>query len=211
VTQQNFIPRLGRTVIFAAAFAASAGSASAQAGQAGEYDLKAAFLLNFAKYVEWPASATRTSFVVGVVGADPFGGALEKIEGKPVRGLTVAVKKFKTVAAVADCDLLFVPIGESTKLSEILAGVRGKNVLLVGESSGFATGGGGVNFVVEDKKLRFEINQDAAADAGLKISSQLLKLARVVKPAKEPERPKTPESRPGTPASAPAEPARKGG
>lgn len=164
---------------------------AAQGGQAAENELKAAFLLNFAKYVEWPAGTPKASFTVAALGSDPLGGALKKIEGKAVRGATVAVKTLREVSEAADCDLVFVPAGEAAKLPELLRSLRGKNVLVVGDSAGFAADGGGVNFYVEDKKLRFEINVDAAADAGLKVSSQLLKLARVVKPA----RPKT-ESRP---------------
>ena len=121
-----------------------------------------------------------------------------------VRGVPVALKTFLTVADIGACDLLFVPAPEAAKLADVLVGVRGKNVLIVGESTGFAADGAGVNFYVEEKKLRFEINPDAAADAGLKVSSQLLKLARVVKPAKAPKKPVPSDSRPTPPASQPA-------
>jgi len=158
---------------------------SAQPADSTEYEVKAAFLFKFTTYVKWPDRAFEkpvSPIVVAVVGPDPFGRALDDaFKEKAVGSRKVQVARFKTSAELGACHLLFVASQEAPKLSKILEQLATKPVLVVGESDGFATKGGCINFVLEDKKMRFEINPDAAKRAEVEISSQLLKLARIVK------------------------------
>ena len=150
---------------------------------APEYELKAAFLYNFATYADWPADAfpdPRAPFRVGVCGKDPFGPLLEEaFLGKTVGGRPIVVKRSPEVADLGSCQLVFVPASERT--SRALLALEGTRALTVGEREGFAQEGGCVNFYLEGKRVRFEINPEAAKRAGLKISSKLLRLARIVK------------------------------
>ncbi len=146
-----------------------------------EYQIKAAFVFNFAKFVEWPAANNSGPFVIGIFGRDPFDGTLDStVEGKTVHGKPFAVRRYGTPAEVKACDLLFVSAAETKHLPEILRALAGRSVLVVGEGTEFIDAGGSIGLVVEADKVRFEINSAAAERAGLKISSQLLKLARRV-------------------------------
>ena len=146
-----------------------------------EYRLKAAFLYNFAKFVEWPAEASsdeKSAFILGVLGEnDPFGPALESIRGKTVRGRTLTIKRFEGLQDLAACHILFIASSEKEQLEGALEFLEGSSVLTVGEMERFAEMGGIINFVVKKNRLRFEINLDAGRRAGLEISSQLLNLA----------------------------------
>ena len=145
-----------------------------------EYRLKAAFLYNFAKFVEWPAEALsdeKATFILGVLGEnDPFGPALESIRGKTVRGKILTIKRFEGLQDLAACHILFIASSEKEQLEEALEFLEGSSVLTVGEMERFAEMGGIINFVVKKNRLRFEINLDAGRRAGLEISSQLLNL-----------------------------------
>jgi hypothetical protein len=161
----------------------------AQAGPPTEYEVKAAFLFHFAKFVEWPpeAFADRTaSLVVGVLGEDPFEGVLERaVAGRRVRERAIEVRYFDGLAGVGDSPvhILFVASqSEAAQVAELSHRFAGRNILLVGESEGFAERGGAVNFTREGKKVRFEINPQAAEAAGLRLSSRLLSLATIVGP-----------------------------
>jgi hypothetical protein len=148
------------------------------AAAAPEYHVKAAFLYNFAKFVEWPPDAIAPEMRVCVFGGDPFGRALpETLAGKSVseRPLTVAYPA--TVRQLSDCHVLFVGASEDHELPRLLPSLAGTGVLTVGESDEFARQGGIITFRRERSKVRFEINETAAERAGLRISSQLLKLA----------------------------------
>jgi hypothetical protein len=149
-----------------------------------EYELKAAFLGKFVKFVTWPQERMgerNAPFIVAVWGDDPFGRKLDdaflnrKVEEHPIN-----VKRFTKLEEVADAHLLFVPKREASRLDEILAQIPAAGVLVVGESTDFARDGGVVNFFIAEDKLRFEINPDSARRQGLKVSSDLLKLARIV-------------------------------
>lgn len=153
---------------------------AAWAGAAEEYAVKAAFLYNFGRFVEWPAKADldpSRPFVIAVVGSDPFGGALDGLEGKTVQGRKVSVKRFPGSNAPEGCDVLFVSASERDQLAGLLAAAHRRNTLTVGDLPGFTRRGGVVEFVKVDDKVRFKINAGAAAQAGLRMSSQLLKLA----------------------------------
>ena len=158
--------------------------------QASEYELKAALLHKFVKYVEWPTarfSDASAPIVIGVLGKDPFGEVLERTFGGKKHGeRPFELVRFKDVDDGRRCHVLFVPQGERNQEKRLLQAVAGQSVLVVGESSGFAARGGTINFYIEDEKhLRFEINADAAKAEGLAISSNLLKLARIVRDERE--------------------------
>ena len=159
------------------------GRAAAQ--EANEYQVKAAFLFNFAKFVEWPSTAgadPNAPMVIGILGKDPFGPEIDRaIEGKTVNGRRLAVKRFSSLEAYEHCNILFVSSSERTNLSRILAAVRNRSVLTVSETDRFAQLGGIINFITIENRIRFEINQAAATRAGLKISSKLLSLGRVAR------------------------------
>ena len=148
-----------------------------------EYELKAAFLYNFAKFVEWPVGAFSDQgapIVVGVVGDDPFNGSLDSVVGKSANGRQVAIRRLSASQDLRSCHMLFVSSSERKRLGEIVASVDGASVLTVGEMEGFASNGGMITLTMEDNKVRFEINAGMARRARLKISSKLLSLAKRV-------------------------------
>lgn len=158
--------------------------ADAATETAAEYDVKAAFLYNFTKFVEWPSWAfhdDRSTVRLCVLGEDPFGGSLQEFAESEVAGRRVTVLRVRSMGAPAGCQILFVSRSERERLPLILREVRNAPVLTVGDMQGFLEQGGIVNFVLDGSKVRFEISQEAAARAGIRISSRLLRLAtRVV-------------------------------
>jgi hypothetical protein len=155
----------------------------ARADELAEYQVKVAFLYNFAKFVEWPdrvftGPAAPMSFCV--MGDDPFGDALDSIKGKTVKERKVAVKRISDISDAGSCHVLFISSSEDGRLEEIISTLGQGPVLLVGDMDRFARRGGMIKFRVENNKVAFEINAGTAKGAGLKISSQLLKLARTV-------------------------------
>jgi hypothetical protein len=164
----------------AGVFAGAAGVACA-AGPS-DYDIKAAFLYNFTKFVEWPQGAfpgVEDPIVVGVLGAPQCAEALEQlVKTRKVSGRSIVVRRVATAQEAKSAHVLFVGVDEATQFARMLPALQGAPVLTVGESSDFTGLGGEITFVLEDSKVRFEINSVAAERAGLKISAQLLKLAR---------------------------------
>lgn len=145
-----------------------------------EYRIKAAFLLNFCQFVSWPVTPQEkpdASLILCVIGETTFKSSLETIAGKTVRGRPMEVRFVSGADAIDSCHLLFVGKSEQKNLAAILGSVKNKPILTVGDMENFARAGGIIAFVKIDNKIRFEINQKAAEMAGLKISSQLLKLA----------------------------------
>ena len=152
-----------------------------------EYPLKAAFLYNFGSYVNWPSNAfdsDRSPVVVGVVGPNPFGTTLDTIAAnKEIRGRAIVVKYSISARDLEKCHILFVSANaDEAQKTAAIDSTRSSNVLVVGETPGFAARGAVVNFYVEENKVRFEINLDAARERQLKISSKLLTLAKVIDP-----------------------------
>lgn len=149
-----------------------------------EYDLKAAFLYNFTKFVEWPADAfhdDRSSLRLCVLGDDPFGDSLRAIAKEEVAGRRLMVLGVAGMSDPAGCQILFVSRSERRRLPRILAAVRDAPVLTVGDTAGFLEQGGIINFTLQGSRVRFEINHESAERVGLRISSKLLRLAtRVV-------------------------------
>jgi YfiR/HmsC-like len=151
---------------------------------AREYQVKAIFLYNFAQFVTWPVAAfpeRHTPITIGILGDDPFGPFLEEaVRGEVIEGRSLTVKHFTRVEEVIDSHILFISKSERGRVGQILAAVRGKSILTVGETEAFARQGGIINFITTDHKVRYEINVDAAKRADLDISSKLLRLAKIV-------------------------------
>ncbi len=149
-----------------------------------EYVIKAAYIYNFAMFVEWPADAFArqdSPVVIGIVGTDRFGAALEEIvRNKKVNNRRVVVKRLQSHLDVTNCHIVFFYSGEGAKIADIVQQLRAAPILLVGETPEFAKRGGMINFTVEDNKVRCEINVAAARRARLAISSKLLSLAKVI-------------------------------
>ena len=157
----------------------------AAAKEAGEYEVKAAFLYNFAKFIEWPSNVSpgpNAPMVIGILGKDPFGGEIDRaVAGKTVNGRRLLIKRFSTLESYEYCHILFVSASERSNLPRILAAVANSSVLTVSETERFAQIGGIINFTTIESRIRFEINQAAAERAGLKISSKLLSLGRAIR------------------------------
>jgi len=146
-----------------------------------EYQVKAAFLYNFVKFIDWPVDAFSDSsapIIIGVVGDDPFGSKIDQvINGKIANGRPLVLKRFPNFKALTFCHILFICSSEKNNLRQALA-AAGAGVLTVGETERFTQMGGIINFTIVDNKVRFAINQVAAERAGLKISAKLLNLSR---------------------------------
>jgi hypothetical protein len=146
-----------------------------------EYELKAAFLLRFANYVEWPSSAFGSDeepLVFGVFGSDPFGGALEAAaKGKMISGRHVQIRVSSDPNVLRACHIIFFPASQMRGYGVTVSALSGLSVLTVGEVSGFTDHGGIINFVMQEDHLRFEINQATAVGHHLKVSSRLLQLS----------------------------------
>jgi len=173
---------LSKRHLLGAALALTAWAAAALAAPAEapplEYQVKASYLYNFVRFVTWPNDAFRgePKFNFCVVGAERFGSALDSIAGERVDGHEIMVRRLKTPAQAreARCHLLFVAAGVSDPAD--MSPARG--VLTVGETTGFLKQGGVISLLDANGRIRFQINQQAARDAGLTISSRLLDLAQ---------------------------------
>jgi len=173
--------------------------AEGNAGSTQEYQIKAAFLYNFVRFVDWPNEQTADGnepISIGIVGNDPFGNAFESLKDKTVKGRKVIINRFRSFAdleksdsqnesqkqieAIRRCHLLFISSSEKSKMNEIIKLLNSSPVLTIGETCGLLKAGGIIRLLMEDKKVRFEINLDAAERVNLKVSSQLLRLAKKV-------------------------------
>lgn len=173
--------RLG-SAVFLALLAPTAASAAGVPASLPEREVKAAFLFNFAKFVEWPPEALGTEegpFRLCLIGGDPFDKALDRmVEGKSVHERALVVQTISSPIQGRGCHLLFIAPSEEGRLPDILSALDDAPVLTVGDTRRFVQKGGMIQFLLEEKKIRFHINQDRAAASGLKISSQLMKLAK---------------------------------
>lgn len=156
------------------------------AGSELEYKVKAAFLFNFAKFVEWPSdsfSAPGEPVTLCILGDDPFGESLDAVvRGESLNGRPFVVHRTRDLREARGCHVVFVPGSESRRHGEILATLRGTGVLTVGEGPGFLSEGGVIRFVLDQNRVRFEVNLDAAGAHRLRLSSKLLRLARRIYP-----------------------------
>ncbi len=166
---------------FGILFTAGTPSIYAQA-KPGEYQVKAAYLYNFGRFIEWPAKDTSAHFTICVLGEDPFGPALNTtLADQSINGHTVVAKRVPTPQDAVNCHILFISSSEGDRLKEILASLSGASVLTVSDLPQFTRRGGMVQFVLEGSKVRFEVNSAIAERAGLTLSSELLKVAISVK------------------------------
>ena len=149
-----------------------------------EYAIKTAFIYNFAKFTEWPAAAsgaTQGQIVLCAFASEPYGAALAAIEGKPVQGRIIRLRRGVRPDEIKSCHMMFVAESEERRIPELLRAVKGSPVLTIGDADGFAEAGGMIGLITADNRVQLEINNEAAQRANLKISSQLLRLARLVK------------------------------
>ncbi len=149
-----------------------------------EYQLKAAFLFNFAQFVKWPSAAFTKEgapFCIGILGDDPFGSTLEEtIQGENIDNHPLTVIRARRIEELKDCQMIFVSRSEEGRVGEILSELDSKPVLTVSEMESFTRSGGDIDFYLAEGKVRFEINPQSARRCGLKISSQLLNLGKIV-------------------------------
>jgi hypothetical protein len=148
-----------------------------------EYDIKGAFLFNFAKFVEWPDGSVGSGaspIRLCILGRDPFGTGIDAlVRDESVNGRPLQVERLDRAAEARVCHIVFLPAAERARMDDLLAATRGSSALTVSELPRFLERGGIINFDIESGKVRFEVNLAAAQRAELKISSKLLRVARV--------------------------------
>lgn len=164
----------------------SPGAARGETPDSREYAVKTAFLYNFAKFVDWPPETFKNEaspFVLGIVGGDPFGAALETLKDKTVKGRKLVVRRFPRLENFDDCQILFISGSERGNLRAILSTLKNHGILTVSDIDRFASQGGMIGLVSAGNNVNFEINLDTVQQSKLKFSSQLLKLAKIVQGA----------------------------
>jgi len=160
------------------------GYSNASAQKRSPYEVKAAALYNFARFVEWPPgvfSDTASPVIIGILGEDQFSDILTRtVKGKVVKGRALTIRRFRNVEDIESCHILFISPSEEKHLGKIFSEVAEKHVLTVGETEYFALKGGMIGFVIRDNKVRCEINIRAAERSALRVSPKLLKVAEIV-------------------------------
>jgi hypothetical protein len=158
---------------------------NAQQPKVSEYQVKATYLYNFGRFVQWPPQATAAkgdSFSICVLGHDPFGPTLDStLAGETLDGKPLAVKRISTPREAGECRILFISSTEENHLKEILLALDESGILTVSDMPAFSRRGGMIQFVLEGDKVRFEINLTKAESAKLTLSSELLKVATAVR------------------------------
>lgn len=156
--------------------------AQTPADPAREYDVKAVFLFNFTRFIEWPESAfatTNSPLVIGVLGPDPFGAILDRtVRDEQVRGRPLEVRRFARPKDVSDCHLLFIVGMDSDRVGEMIRRAQGRPILTVSDDPSFSHAGGMIAFRTVGGRVRFRINAEPARAAGITISSKLLSLGQ---------------------------------
>ncbi len=155
-----------------------------------EYDVKAALLYKVSKFVSWPSTAASGSaFALCVIGSDPFGASLAGVGVSSIKGRRVKILRYPSPNPdVQRCDVAFISTAESQRLTEVLATLKGRPVLTISDTPGFASRGGMIGLETRVNKIAFEVNVAASKAAGIEISSQLLQLATLVE-TRPPEQP----------------------
>lgn len=150
-------------------------------GSSAEYRVKAAFILNFTRFVEWPKNAFESDsspLVIGILGTDPFGKSLdETVQGETVNGRKLEVRRFTSLGDVEGCHVLFVSATEARSVKIITQRLQNQPVLTVGDGEGFTKAGGMIALYTENRRIRFRVNAETGRRAGLTFSSKLLRLA----------------------------------
>jgi hypothetical protein len=153
---------------------------------AGEYDLKAAFLFNFAHFVEWPPEAyatAHTPITIGILGDDPFGSSLDQmVAHETVNNRKLIVRRYRSLEELGSCHILFISPSQADRMSEVLDRLERRSVLTVGDGGDFASRAGMIGFEVVNRRLHLRINLAAVSAAKLTISSKLLRQADIVNP-----------------------------
>jgi hypothetical protein len=165
-------------------FLSVSGCRPAQAQAPAEYEIKAAFVYNFAKFVQWPAAAfaqPQSPLIVCLLGDDRFGPALDAIDRKTAQGHEVQVRRRVGLNDARSCHILFIAQSERARVGNVLGAVSGFPVLTISDIDQFAEAGGVIGLYEEDNRVQFAINLEQARAALLQINSQLLKLAKIVK------------------------------
>jgi YfiR/HmsC-like len=163
---------------------------SAQGAKPTDYQVKAAYLYNFGRFVEWPANAAATegsSFTICVLGDDPFGQALDAtLAGETIANQKVTARRISSLQTGADCRILFISSSEANRLNKIIEALDKNAVLTVSDIPQFSQHQGMIQFVLEENRIRFEVNLTATQRAGLTLSSELLKVATAVRKNHQP-------------------------
>lgn len=170
---------MGVAVIFLLNF----GRVSAVALEGLEVQIKGAMIVNFIRFVKWPpedANHSGERFIVGVLGSDPMMEVLKTQEGKIIDGKALTIQRFDQLKGITECHILFVGDDWSRRINEILNTVQGVSVLTIGDAEEFCRQGGMIRLFREKNNIRFEINNAAAVQANLQLSSKLLEIATVV-------------------------------
>ena len=175
--------KIGSAVFIAALLTRLAFAQPTEFEPKGEYALKAVFLYNFCRFIEWPKSAFASPnepIIIGVVGEDPFGSLLkEAVRGETSRGRPIQIEHYSKADAIGHCHLLFVSRSESGRTEKILASVSGKSVVTVGETDAFLDRGGMIALTADKNRVRLHINPSLLRAASLDVSSKLLRVAEV--------------------------------
>lgn len=169
--------------LLVAAWLLAPGPAPAQTTAPDEYELMAVYAYNFAKFTEWPPGSfadAQASLNFCILGEDPFGLALAKVEGQKVRNHVLRIKRYPRVAVLSGCHIVFVSRSEDWRLERILQDLGTAPILTISDIPDFSQRGGMITLAKIDQRVRFAINPVIVADSGLKISSKLLELARIV-------------------------------
>lgn len=162
-------------------WAVTAGSAGADDKDIHEDEVKAAFVYNFAKFVEWPADKTNEHIKLCILGESPLGfSALKAIDGRTAQDKQLVTKLLNKSDDLTGCHIVFIAASERDKMAQLLKSAHQQHTLTVSDSEGFAKAGGAIGLVKIGEKIRFEVNLLAAKDAGLAISSRFLSLALTV-------------------------------
>jgi hypothetical protein len=177
-----WLARFAALALLAGVFARSLGASRPNFEPQAEVKVKAAFLLNFAGFVEWPAAAFQSAadaIVIGIYGADPFRDFLDRlVESEVISGRKLEIRRYRPGTTPSGCHILFVSESEARTLPSLLERLRKQPVLTVSNLPGFTEQGGMIQLRTERGRIRFQINQSAAQAAGLTLSSRLLRLSR---------------------------------
>jgi hypothetical protein len=175
-------------IVLAATLLGFPSSSWPQDMEANEYQIKAAYLLNFPNFVDWPGAINndlQSPIRLCLLGSDPLGSALSRMMADRLsRGRSLLLRRVSRTDPVSDCQILYIGPSEGKYIPQILESLHNVSALTVGETDQFAEQGGMIQLVMEDNRIRFRINPSAASQAGIRISSKLLALAQIVTPAK---------------------------
>ena len=149
-----------------------------------EYKIKAAYLYNFTKFIDWPqreGGVDTLPIKICVLGNDPFGKLIDPIETKISKGRAIRLQRIRNIDNVSNCHIVFISRSESNRLEQILLEAGDSGILTVSDTEEFAKNGGIIGFIIKDDRIRLEINITAASKAGLKVSAKLLEISRIVR------------------------------